>query len=86
MCGHPLKAVTVFQAIPAGFFQKLKVAEIKLETGDLNVGDTIMVIGPTTGIVEYRVGEIRVELKSAPKASKGEYCSIPAPDFFQDCL
>jgi len=65
------------------YFQKLKVAEIKLETGDLNVGDTIMVIGPTTGIVEYRVGEIRVELQSAPKASKGEYCSIPAPDFLR---
>lgn len=28
VCGHPLKAVAVFQTIPAGFFQKLQIAGI----------------------------------------------------------
>ncbi|MBO7523145.1 MAG: U32 family peptidase, partial [Bacteroidales bacterium] len=62
------------------YFRKLKVAEIKVETTDLNIGDTIMIIGPTTGVVEYKVEEIRVDLKNTDKAQKGEYCSIPAPD------
>ena len=65
------------------YFRKLKVAEIKVETTDLNIGDTIMIIGPTTGVVEYKVEEIRVDLKNTDKAQKGEYCSIPAPDYLR---
>ena len=65
------------------YFRKLKVAEIKIETTDLNIGDTIMIIGPTTGVVEYKVKEIRVDLKNTDKAQKGEYCSIPAPDYLR---
>src|SRR5664279_5649832 len=35
------------------YFTKLNVAEIKLENGDLNIGDAILITGPTTGVVEY---------------------------------
>ena len=33
------------------YFTKLNVAEIKLENGDLNKGDTILITGPTTGVI-----------------------------------
>ena len=46
------------------YFTKLNVAEIKLENGDLNKGDTILVTGPTTGAIYYDVDEIRVDLES----------------------
>jgi putative protease len=62
------------------YFKKLNVAEIKLENGDLNKGDTILITGPTTGVVEYVTEEIRVDLKVAEKALKGELCSIKTPD------
>jgi putative protease len=65
------------------YFTKLNVAEIKLENGDLNKGDTILITGPTTGVVEYRVDEIRVDLKVAEKAIKGELCSIKTPDYLR---
>ncbi|HKK42881.1 MAG TPA: peptidase U32 family protein [Bacteroidales bacterium] len=65
------------------YFRKLNVAEIKLENGDLTNGDSILITGPTTGVVEYTVGEIRVDLKQAETALKGEFCSIPAPDFLR---
>jgi putative protease len=59
------------------YFAKVNVAEIKLENGDLCKGDDILIIGPTTGVVEYIADEIRVDLKVAEKAVKGELCSIP---------
>ncbi|HEX2968193.1 MAG TPA: peptidase U32 family protein [Bacteroidales bacterium] len=58
------------------YFSKVNVAEIKLENGDLNKGDQIIIIGPTTGCVEYTADEIRVDLKVIGKALKGEFCSI----------
>lgn len=61
------------------YFPNLQVAEFKLETGDLSVGDEIMVIGPTTGVVETIAHEIRVELQPVEKARKGEFFSIKVP-------
>jgi putative protease len=65
------------------YFTKLNVAEIKLENGDLKKGDIILISGPTTGVVEYTVDEIRVDLKIAENALKGELCSIKTPDFLR---
>jgi putative protease len=65
------------------FFKKLNVAEIKLENGDLSKGETILVTGPTTGVVEYVIEEIRVDLKVTASALKGELCSIKTPDFLR---
>jgi putative protease len=65
------------------YFTKLNVAEIKLENGDLNIGDVILITGPTTGVVEYTMEEIRVDLKVVEKALKGELCSIKTPDFLR---
>lgn len=59
------------------FFTRLHVAEIKMETHSLNLGDEIKIIGPTTGVVEDYVKEIRVENRKVDRAVKGEVCSIP---------
>jgi len=62
------------------YFSKLKVAEVKMETHDLNVNDEIKIIGPTTGVYEDSVTEIRVELKNVDQTVKGEFCSIPVKE------
>ncbi|MEE1220851.1 MAG: U32 family peptidase [Bacteroidales bacterium] len=58
------------------YFKNISVAEIKIETGELNVGDNIYIMGPTTGVYEDTVEEIRVDLKPIEKTVKGEFCSI----------
>jgi U32 family peptidase len=65
------------------YFTRLNVAEIKLENGDLIKGDTILITGPTTGVVEYVIDEIRVDLNVTEKALKGELCSIRTPDYLR---
>ncbi len=59
------------------FFSNLSVAEVLIETGELSIGDDLLIIGPSTGVYEHKVDEIRVELKPVERALKGEYCSIP---------
>lgn len=65
------------------YFTKLQVAEIKLESGHLASGERIYIQGPTTGVVEMTIPEIRVGLKPVKKAKKGEVCSIPVPEFLR---
>jgi len=59
------------------YFGKIGVAEFLIESQSLSIGDSIIISGPTTGVIESIVKEIRVELKKVDQASKGEYCSIP---------
>ncbi len=58
------------------FFKKLSVAEIKLETHDLKLGDKFYVIGETTGVYEGQVEEIRLDLKPVEQVVKGDVFSI----------
>lgn len=58
------------------FFANLNVAEIKIETHSLDLNDEIHIIGPTTGVYEDVIKEIRVALKPVEQAVKGEMCSI----------
>ena len=57
-------------------FQKIGVAEIKMETQSLETGDKILIIGASTGVYEDTVSEIRVDLLPVGKTVKGENCSI----------
>lgn len=59
------------------YYDRIRVAEFQVETGEISVGDQIMIIGPTTGVVETTVKEIRVDEKPCEKAVKGERCSLP---------
>lgn len=59
------------------YFANINVAEIKMESGDMAVGDKIMIVGPTTGVYEANLSEIRVDLKPVTYTEKGDMCSIP---------
>ncbi len=59
------------------YFTKIKVAEFLIETNELSVGDEILITGPTTGVLQTTVQEIRVDHKNRDQAKKGERCSIP---------
>lgn len=71
-------ATRVKQYVAKGirYFSKLGVAEFQMESGELNVGDEIIITGPTTGAIITTVEEIRVDLKPVEKTIKGERFSI----------
>ena len=58
------------------WFDRIGVAEFSVETRPLNQGDNVMVIGATTGVVEFTVEDMRVNLKPAVQAPKGIRCSV----------
>lgn len=61
------------------YFTKANIGGFKIEAFDLNLGDTILVTGPTTGAQELQVTEMLVNDESKEKAKKGDSITIPLP-------
>lgn len=61
----------------AHYFSKTGIGEFKIEAYDIKVGDRLLVTGPTTGVKEFDLQELRVEEKNSEKAIKGDTCTIP---------
>ncbi len=59
------------------YYDKAHVAEFVLETHQLQVGDAIMITGPTTGYVEATIEELRIANAGADKAQKGDTITFP---------
>jgi putative protease len=59
------------------YFTNIQVAEFKLETQNLKTGDEIIVTGPTTGVVQTVVKEIRFDMEPVEEGLKGQRISVP---------
>lgn len=63
------------------YYSKLGVAEFLVETKyGVKLGDKLLIMGPTTGVIELEAKEIQVDCKKAECCSKGELFSIKVPD------
>ncbi len=58
------------------YYPKIKVAEFKLEAGNINQGDELLLMGPVTGIISQKATSIHLENGSVEKAEKGAIISI----------
>ena len=58
------------------FYNKLNVAEIKMDTHDLSIGDEFYIIGETTGVYEGIVDEMRLDLLKVKQVKKGDLFSM----------
>jgi len=61
------------------YFARIGVADFLCEAGSLNEGDSILIIGPTTGVMEHRIDEIRVNLVRVKMTKAGDRFSISVP-------
>ena len=60
----------------SNWFDRLGVAEVTVESVPLHLGDRVMAIGSTTGVVEFDVTDLRVNFAPVDCAAKGERCSV----------
>ena len=55
------------------------MAEFLLEAGEIRVGDELLVTGPTTGALEFKAGELRLDSGVTDKVVKGDVFSVAVP-------
>ena len=61
------------------WFAKINVAEIQVDARPLHRGDDLLFIGHTTGMLEVKADELRVDLEPADVAPQGCRCSVAVP-------
>ena len=77
--GSQATRTKVYAGKITNWFAKIGVAEIQVEAAPLLTGDSLMIIGPTSGVLEFPADEIRVDLKPVGLAPQGVRCSVPLP-------
>ena len=62
------------------FYPKINVALLKINTGKLRVGDDIIILGKTTGIIRAKLESMEIEHKRIQQAIKGQIIGIKLPN------
>lgn len=68
-----------YAAKTMGWFSKIGIGDFLCEAKELHKGDNILIVGPTTGVVEVQLDEIQVDYKVVETVNKGERFSIKVP-------
>ena len=58
------------------YYSRIGVAEFVIENGPLKEGDEVLIIGPTTGVIEMTLQEIRDDLGRTREVGRGENCAF----------
>lgn len=77
--GSSSTRVKQYAAKAGRYYSRLGVGEFLMEAGELNVGDEVVITGPTTGALIFTVTELRYDLKPVDKVTKGQLFSLPVP-------
>ena len=74
--GSKAKMRKVYLGKGTNYFSKIGVAEFLMETHTLKKGDSILITGPTTGVIETIVNEIHTDKGEVEEAIKGDLCAF----------
>lgn len=65
------------------YYSKIGVAEFLIENITLKPGDEVLIIGPSTGVVEITIEELRTSDGPQNIVKKGEVCAFKVKDFIR---
>jgi len=68
----------VYVGIVTNYYAKVGVAEVRVQDNPIAVGDDVVFMGPTTGVVEQSVTSMEVEHESVTEVAKGMMVAIKA--------
>ena len=69
-----------YAAKTMGWYSRIGIGDFQCEAEELHKGDKILIIGPTTGVVEVVLDEIQVDYKVVDTVHKGERFTIPVKE------
>jgi len=70
----------IFIGKASNYFAKIGIGEFSVQSGSLKIGDEILITGPTTGVIQSTVKELRFDEKPVKEVTKGQIFSMPVDD------
>ena len=77
--GSSATRTKVYVGKVTNWFARINVVEVQVEACPLHVGDSILFTGHTTGMLEMKVEDLRVDLQPVHTVPQGIRCSIAVP-------
>lgn len=77
--GSSATRVKSYAAKAMRWFSKIGVGEFLMEADELKTGDEVVITGPTTGALIFKVEELRFDLQPVENVKKGQLFSMPVP-------
>ena len=66
----------IYTGKATNYYSRIGVAEFLIENGSLREGDEVLIIGPSTGVIRMRPGEIRNDAGRTKEVVRGENCAF----------
>lgn len=70
----------IYAAKTMGWYSRIGIGDFLCEAEEIHKGDKVMIIGPTTGVIETTLDEIQVDYKVVETVHKGDRFTIPVND------
>jgi putative protease len=70
----------IYAAKTMGWYSRICIGDFLCEAEELHKGNKILIIGPTTGVIETTLDEIQVDYKVVETVHKGDRFTIPVKD------
>ena len=67
----------IYAAKAMGWYSRIGIGDFVCEAEELHKGDKVLIIGPTTGVMELTLDEIQVDYKVVETVHKGDRFTIP---------
>jgi putative protease len=74
----------VYVGLVKKFYKKVMAAEVLLQNRAITVGEEVIVIGPTTGVINHSIEEIQIDRVSVQNAPKGALIAIKAEELWRE--
>lgn len=74
--GNKATTENIFLGRVLKYFVKPSVGEFQIETGELKIGDNILITGPTTGVLKIKVETLIVDEQDVDSVKKGDIFTL----------
>jgi len=82
--GSRAKTQKQFLGKVLNYYKKNKIAHIRLDAGDLIAGDSIYIIGETTGVVEIKIDKFYKDEQPAASAQQGDKITLNCDELVRE--
>ena len=70
----------LYAGVVLNYYPRAKIVQVQIQNEPLHTGDTLSIHGPTSGVVDFRLGDLRRDRERLSVAERGNWVTFPCPE------